>query len=199
MEKNVLISLSAVLFIFLFNQCTSTKRPLETPIQKNLSREDSLLFVLTTKKVEQLGLIPLHKSGFDSLFIRIWGGHSMAIKQPLIELSKNSKGWRGWIYTIEWGDDDDAGKDTYRVLDKKPLHPKSSWTDFEKSLRNCGFFEVQSVPGSGADGISYRIELATQREYKYSYIWGPVATSKDSSEVRLARSLDLINEEFGLK
>jgi hypothetical protein len=111
--------------------------------------------------------------GYDSLQIRVWLGHSLALTNHLVIISSTNTKWQAQLVTIT------TTNERPRKISRQfnVVKPKSGWEDFERSLHA---FNIVNLPHSdydstcnecdGADGIGYFFEISTTSQYRcYEY------------------------------
>lgn len=119
---------------------------------------------------KMLGLDSL-EYGYDSLQIRVWLGHSLAITNHIVIISSTNQKWHAQLITSYVDRQQKPAKIDNR---SQSVVPKSGWRDFEKSLNG---FNIVNLPHGnydstcdhcgGADGISYSFEIATSSTYRF--------------------------------
>jgi hypothetical protein len=142
----------------------------EVPIEKKglLKGQEDLLYQFINKDASKLYLDSL-ETGYDSLQIRIWLGHSMASEKQIVILKFTDNKWKAQLLTFT-EENEDYNKTT------KNITPKSGWSKFIKNLFDLSILTLpdeEDLPGyngCGADGIEYHFEWATTKKYRfYSY------------------------------
>src|SRR5690606_10321031 len=107
----------------------------EVPIYQNglLRGDTSISFEEIRKQAADLGLEVI-ENGYDKLQIRVWLGHSMAVKTHLVILRLKSDKWSAELFDISQKEvEGDNGE--YVIAGKhlrKSVIPKSGWTNFLK-------------------------------------------------------------------
>lgn len=119
------------------------------------------------------------ENGFDSLQIRIWLGHSMAIRKNIVILKKINGKWSAQLVTYSEGQ---KGKTLQLFIEKKTIksvHPLSGW---DVIIKKINALEILTLPndgdlkdynGCGMDGIAYYFETSTKRQYRFFYYCNP--------------------------
>ena len=135
------------------------------------SKDDtSYLFMAIREDERKLGLQNL-ENGYDSLEIRIWLGHSLAIKRNIVIIQRHGNNWNGRLVTFtKTGLENLHGKFKTEV---KEMTPKSGWDCF---IRNLLLSRLTTLPDAndiigytscGEDGLPYYFEIATRDTYRF--------------------------------
>jgi hypothetical protein len=124
--------------------------------------------------------LDLIENGFDSLQIRIWLGHSMAVKRNVVVLKKVNGQWLGQVITYSIRHDDSVNKQVLERKEVKQVNPKSGWTHFIEQLTELQILALpngQDIKGynscGGMDGIDYFFEAASPKQYRFYYYCNP--------------------------
>ncbi len=134
--------------------------------------DTTYLFKAIRQDSEKLNLSSL-KNGFDSLEIRIWLGHSMALKRHIVIIQRTNNGWLGQLVTfaLPFKEQNIVG-----FVEKKSVTPKSGWEKFIKKVELSKLTRLRDEDdlvgynGCGTDGQPYYFEMATNNQYRfYSY------------------------------
>ena len=186
MQNSNLLFLAAVLLIASCwehnsdsNSRLSTSDTLKTFISEiptykhgRLKGDTSNSFKAIKEQSKQLDLTNLYK-GYDSLEIRIWLGHSLAVKRNVVIINRTNSKWSGQLVTFKVGHYE---KDGAELVDNKQVDnvtPKSGWKSFTERLFS---YQVMTLPneddingynGCGADGLPYYFEIATRHQYRF--------------------------------
>lgn len=161
-----------------------------------------LFYNLKKQKASQLKLDSL-ESGFDSLQIRISYDYSLVTKRDLVVIKMTNAKWEGKLYemTVDW----DAFTLTEKVISKKvkSIAPRSGWNSFVQKVLDL---EVMSLPNMDDipgledgwnDGVTYNVEVATQRQYRYySYHLPKEFQDKFWQAKNMIKILELIKNEL---
>jgi hypothetical protein len=148
-----------------------------------------------------LGFKPLYH-GYDSLQIRIWLGHSMAITKDVIIIKYSNRKWTGQLlsYSINFND---SGKKYSLKRRHRKLYPKSGWEILINNLFQCQLLtlpngdDILGYNGCGADGIGYHFEWATTSKYRwYSYCNPEENTERFWQAQNVLRIAKLLEHEF---
>ena len=111
--------------------------------------------------------------GFDSLQLRIWLGHSMAIRKNVIVLKYSNKTWSCQLLAFTYGHATNVGDEFIATNEIKVITPKSGWDSF---IRQLFSFQILTLPddenlagynGCGEDGVPYYFEVATINKYRF--------------------------------
>lgn len=119
-------------------------------------------------------------TGYDSLQVRIWLGHSLANKKHVLVIKSRKGNW--YAELIEYKPE--IGEITKQVNESKKvfrnISPKSGWKEFKSTFNNL---KIASLPHSGnltgysgcggTDGIDYCFEISTQENYRFFYYCNP--------------------------
>ena len=174
----------------------------EIPTWKN--GEPDLFYKLTQQKVKQLTLDTL-QSGFDSLQVRIWYDYSLVNLRKLLIIKRTNSVWTATTYTmtVDW----DASNSTETVKTKKieTLNPKNGWDNFLKKLFILkiatlpNMDDIPELDDGWTDGISYNVELATKKQYRFfGYHLPDKFQDKYWQAKNMVDILKLIETEFGI-
>jgi hypothetical protein len=177
----------------------------EIPTYKNgRSKGDTeYLFKALRQDALELGL-DFIENGFDSLQLRIWLGHSMAIKRNVVILKQVNRQWFGQLVTYSYGHDDKNGQEFISRKDIEQVNPKCGWTDFIKALMNL---QIPTLPNGqdingynscgGNDGIDYFFEIATPEKYRFYYYCNPEENINQFWQVKnVVEFSHLLEKEF---
>jgi hypothetical protein len=129
---------------------TSSQFLKEIPIEREGRHkgQPDLMFQFLRKDASDLNFDSLEK-GFDSLQVRIWLGHSLAVKRNLVILKvSNVAPISGWNNLVK------------NLLDLKIL-----------TLQNAN--DIEGYNGCGMDGIVYYFETSTKKRYRFYYYCNP--------------------------
>jgi hypothetical protein len=123
-----------------------------------------------------LGLDSL-EYGYDSVQIRVWLGHSLAITQHIVILSSTNNKWKARLITLYR---DEQVKPAKISVKDREVNPKSGWADFVKSLTGFNIYYLphcnydKACDECGAlDGISYYFETGSKYSYRFFYYCNP--------------------------
>lgn len=174
-----------------------------TEIPRNQNGEPVSDYRITKAFQKQAGLDSLEK-GYDSLQIRIWGGHSQLLEFYLLIISKREKKWHGKLITLEYTIDPKSGVYQFKNKRSKTVSPKSGWEVFVKRLFD---FQVTSLPDmselgyeSGEDGSSYMVEVATNKSYRFYSYWSPAEYQNKYPAAKSMYSIaQFVESEFGFQ
>jgi hypothetical protein len=174
---------------------------LEIPVEKKNAEYD-YNYKYVTEQAAEMGLDSL-ELGYDSLQVRIWLAHSMAVTCHVVILKLRENKWKAQLVTYEDNDDMNP-KDPAGNWEKiRPVTPRSGWKDFLKYLRESN---IINLPHSAemaecdlhghTDGIDYIIEIATNKKYRFYYYCNP----EDEHGCSLGKSIyqfaNLLEKEF---
>lgn len=144
--------------------------------------------------------------GYDSLQIRIWLGHSMAIVKHVIGLKRTMGKWKGELIEYTEGYTDHNGKIVAEKSNSKRVKPLSGWEKFKNDLFDLQILTLPNADnlkgynGGGADGISYDVEIATTKKYRfYSYGNPKGYVNEYWQAANILKIALLLEKEFGFK
>jgi hypothetical protein len=167
--------------------------------------EPEYFYKCVRRDTEQMGLDSLEK-GYDSLQIRIWLGHDMAVKKNLVVLKYSHAQWCGELWTFTYAYKSQTFEEYLATKSVKIVTPKSGWDMLSKHLLELQIVTLpddDSLPGyngCGEDGIPYYFEIATAKEYrfyKYCNIEDNIAKFKEARYV--GKIADLLETEFSFQ
>jgi len=155
-------------------------------------------YQLVNKRAYELQLDSL-EGGYDSLQIRIWLGHSMALKRQVVVLKTKGQVWKGQLvtYTLD---------ERHSVVQKtiQSVSPASGWPLFIDSVFRLGLLslpnetEVKGYNGCSGDGIVYKIEWATENRYRFYRYCNPEDNVENFWQARHVLQLaDFLEKELG--
>jgi hypothetical protein len=161
------------------------------------------LFKVLRRDASELGL-DFIENGFDSIQVRIWLGHSMAVKRNVIVLKQVNGQWFGQLVTYSYGHDDKNGKEFISNKEIKEANPKSGWTNLIKTLMDL---QIPTLPNGqdingynscgGEDGIDYFFEIASPKEYRFYYYCNPDENINQFWQVKnVVEFSNLLEKEF---
>lgn len=160
------------------------------------------LFYLSAKtKQKQLGLDSL-ENGFDNLQIRVWYDFALVRERKLIVITNKDTSWTAAVYDlqVDW----DGRTETILSKKVKRVTPKSGWAAFSKKLLDL---QVLTLPdqddvkgyGSGLDGRTYNVEVATKKQYRFYGYWEPEEYQDKFWQAKnMADILGLFQQELGV-
>ncbi|HRH51369.1 MAG TPA: hypothetical protein PLP23_21630 [Panacibacter sp.] len=177
----------------------------EIPIYKDgRSKGDTeYLFKAVRQEALELGL-DFIENGFDSLQVRIWLGHSMAVKRNVVVLKQVNGQWFGQIITYSYEHNNKDGKQFISDKEIKEVSPKSGWTNFIKALMDLQMLTLpngQNINGynscGGEDGIDYFFETASPEQYRFYYYCNPNENVNQFWQVKnVVEFSNLLEKEF---
>jgi hypothetical protein len=145
---------------------------------------------------KQLKLEPI-EDGFDSLQIRIWFDHSMAMRKHVIIIERNNDKWKGRLYEMNVGYVDTLNYNLVEHYKKKNVKPVSGWQQFINELYQYKIQELSDTSGSGTDGMTYCVEILTARSYIYYSFWEPeFIKDHNSQSANMVNIIALLEREF---
>ncbi|MBO9204663.1 MULTISPECIES: hypothetical protein [Niastella] len=151
---------------------------------------------------KQLNLNPV-EVGFDSLQIRVWFDHSMALRKHLVIIEKQNHDWSGRLYEMNVGYVDTLNYNIIQHYEKKNVKPASGWPPFINDLSQLKIRELSDSSRGGADGITYCVEILTPGKYTYYDFYEPENNKdKDWQAANMVKIIALLEREFkftGLK
>ena len=215
--------LNLILIFILFNSCnggdanfsipkdftdTSVTFKKEIPTYKDGPRygDTSFLFTAIRQDASQLGL-DIIEDGFDSLQIRVWLGHSLAIKRNVVILKKVDKHWQGQLVTFSYEEDEKTRKTFISRKEIKKMSPKSGWKGFLKKISDLQILTLPHGPDikgynscGAADGIDYFFEIASSNRYRFYYYCNPDENLSQFWQVKhILEFSNLLEQEFDFK
>lgn len=182
-------------------QQNKSKYSMEIDIPKNRNGEPVPDYRIIKEFQMRVGLDSLEK-GYDSLQIRIWGGHSQALQFFLVKISRTKKEWHGELITLNYMIDPESPTFRYRDKLSRTVTPRSGWEAFEKKLFDL---QITSLPDmsqlgyeGGEDGTSYMVELATSKYYRFYSYWSPEVYQNKYPAAKSMKSItQLLQAELG--
>ena len=136
----------------------------------------------------------------DSMQIRIWLGHSMAIKRQVVVLNYGVGKWSGKLVTFLMSESSD---EIDKIESRRSVTPKSGWKIFEQRLLTEQILTLphsDSLPGyngcGGADGIGYYFEIFTDNTYRFYYYCNLEYSTSFEQVKHVQRIADLLENEF---
>lgn len=146
----------------------------------------------------QLKLEPI-EDGFDSLQIRIWFDHSMAWKKQVIVIERRKSEWKGGLYELNVGYVDTLNYNLIEQYSKKNIVPTSGWKELINELNHFKIQELSDTGGTGADGMTYSVEILTAGTYTYYSFWEPEFTrDRNGQSANMLNIISLLKREFRL-
>lgn len=209
MEKNRPYFLTIILLFFLA-ACSEVEMPRnldrvppadfvkEIPIEKTGRNqgEPEGIYQYVNEVASKLHLDSL-ELGYDSLQIRIWLGHSMAIEKGVVVLRFFEGNWNGYLisYWMKGG-----------LIERKTVKsvkPGSGWNNFINQLYQLQILtlpnqdDLKDCGGCGGDGIGYEFEYATAKKYRfYSYCNPDLYKAECMYAVTVIKIADLLEKEL---
>jgi hypothetical protein len=151
------------------NRFPKTANEVQVEIPNDKGKED-FLYKFIVKNAFDLKLDSL-QLGYDSLQLRFWLGHSMAMVRDLIILKLKDSKWTA--YHISFTDREDGSVFKRRT---RRVSPISGWEDFKIMINDLKIIElldqtnVNSRSGcGGADGMIYYYEMGNAKKYRFFY------------------------------
>lgn len=156
-----------------------------------------------TKKRTQDLQLDLLESGHDSLQIRIWLGHSMAVKHHVVILDYKNNVWKGKLITFEEDSDKDSSG-LIRHKTEKEIAPRKGWKKMFDEIRKLNIVslkhseELPECDGcGGSDGITYLFEIASNHQYRFYFYCNPDKISDKCREAgNVLAFANLLENEF---
>lgn len=173
-------------------------------IPKN-SKGEYLEFYKTKRKIENmLGLEPI-ESGWDSMQIRLWWGHTATDTGHLIKLEKNKGIWKAEVTLLAYFFSQDR-----QIIDSVVSHsvvkiPISGWSKFYDSLDKLKITllpDMNSIKGYPviADGDGVVVEVATSKYYRIYHYHAPFLAANYVREAKLMSEIvRLLTHELQIK
>jgi hypothetical protein len=207
MKKQLPVLLISMLLLFFSTFCyaqTGDTTEFRKEIPTDVNGDADLSYKLTQQKVKQLKIDSL-QTGYDSLQIRVWYDYSLSDVRKLLIIKRTNSSWTAasYIMSAVWN----ASNFTETVKTKKieVVNPKNGWDNFLHSLFALGIEtlpNMTSIPGLSdkwTDGISYHIEIATQKQYRfYSYHLPDKFKDEFQEAKNMVSILKLVEKEFGI-
>lgn len=163
----------------------------------------TLLYEYTSREASLLHLDSL-ELGFDSLQVRIWLGHEMAIKKHAVIFKYTESNWSGCL--VSYSRENEAGKRFLKEIIFTDVRPVSGWENFIQKMLALKILELpddEDLPaydGCAGDGLAYYFEWATKNKYRfYSYCGLDSNTDKFWQAKNVAEFADLVEKEFNFK
>jgi hypothetical protein len=171
----------------------------EIPTYKNGSVD--LFYELAKTKRKQLGLDSL-ENGFDNLQIRVWYDFALVRERKLVVIINRDTTWAATVYLLQV----DWDGETETILSKKikQVTPKSGWAIFSKRLLDLKIVTLPNQDdvkdyGSGFDGRTYNVEVATKNQYRFYGYWEPQEYQLKFWQAKnMAEILKLFETELGV-
>ena len=142
----------------------------------------------------QLKLEPV-EYGYDSLQLRIWLGHSLAIEKHLVVITRQQGKWKGRLFTlrVKWN----ATNDTQRVVSRtvREIHPSMGWDKLMGQLLRLDITTLPNGPDGGMDGMEYAVEVAVKDSYRFYRYWSPDTTPKDKGSGKMIDIVRLLKKQ----
>lgn len=164
---------------------------------RTVAEELDLIYQYTRDGAELPDLDSL-EYGFDSLQIRVWLGHSMAITKHVVIISSTNQQWSGRLITIT-----SNGEKSRKITTRShQVIPKSGWPDFGKSLSGYNIINMpqseynKACQNCGADGIGYSFEIATTQTYRYYKYCNPELTRGCPEALVIMQFATFLEKEF---
>jgi hypothetical protein len=176
----------------------------EIPLEKYGRNKGHLDFMYQYLREEALELnLDSLEFGFDSLQIRIWLGHSLAIKCNVVILKRSNDKWAGQLLTFVKSHDGKTGKEFIAKREIKDVNPKLGWDNLIKNLIDFNILtlpnadDLQGYNGCGKDGIAYYFEISTKTFYRFYYYCNPNDNiNKYWQANSVLKFSDLLEKEF---
>jgi hypothetical protein len=179
----------------------------EIPRYKNGSNKGDTIywFKAIRQRANQLNLINL-ENGYDSLEIRIWLGHSLALKRNVVIISRRHNKWSGELVTFTVGHDEKSGEELVEKKQIKNVTPNSGWESLVTKLFSL---KITTLPdetnltgynGCGADGLPYYFEVATMNKYRFFTYCNVEDNTQNFPEARYVHGTGrLLEQELNFK
>lgn len=148
------------------------------------------------------GLDSLEK-GYDSIQIRIWGGHSQSLESHILIVSYNKK-WQAKLITIAYAIDSKSRSHKFNNKRSRIVRPASGWEAFVKKLFDLRVYTLPDMSqlglSSGEDGVSYTVEVGTKNSYRFYSYWSPEMYQDEYPSARsMYNIIQLVETEFGFR
>jgi len=162
-----------------------------------------LFYALSQQRALQLKIDTL-QSGFDSLQIRIWYDYALFDLRELLIIRCTNASWSAatYIMKVDW---DSSSNAQLKPTNIKIVTPKNGWDSFTAklfALQIMSLPDMDNIPGlrnGWADGVSYNVEVATKKIYRYySYHMPDKFADKYSQARNMTNILKLAEEELGI-
>jgi hypothetical protein len=160
-----------------------------------------IFYKLAKAKQAQLGLDSIEK-GFENLQIRVWYDFSLVRERKLVVITNKDTNWTATVYNLQVNWDGN----TETILSKKVrrVMPKSGWISFSKKLLDLKILTLPNQNdikdyGSGFDGRTYNVEIATKMQYRFYGYWEPQEYQNKFWQAKnMADILKLFETELGI-
>ncbi|HRP37872.1 MAG TPA: hypothetical protein PLS50_08765 [Candidatus Dojkabacteria bacterium] len=172
----------------------------DIPIETDgyLKGKQDFLYPFIKSDAFQLGLDSL-ELGYDSLQVRIWLGHSMALKRDVVILKYSKEQWQAIHIKFELGDKDEL---KHKIVRK--VVPSSGWNRFLNRVLELKMLElpdekeIEGYDGCGADGNPFYFEWASTKKYRFYSYCNPDGNVEKFWQARNVLSIaDFLEKEFG--
>ncbi|OQP59843.1 hypothetical protein [Niastella populi] len=145
----------------------------------------------------QLKLKPID-TGFDSLQIRVWFDHSLALIKHLVIIERQNDEWKGKLYEMNVDYVDTLNYNLVKQYKKKNIDPVSGWHHLISELYKNNILELSGNSGGGADRMAYSVEIVTVGTYTYYCFYDLKVVKDRNSESNMANIILLLEREFNL-
>lgn len=135
-------------------------------------------------------------NGFDSLQIRVWFSHSLALIKHLVIIERQNDEWKGKLYEMNVDYVDTLDYNLVKQYKKKNIDPVSGWHHLITELYQNNILELSGNSGGGADGMAYSVEIVTAGTYTYYCFHDPEVVIDRNGESNMANIIALLEREF---
>ncbi|MBP6023421.1 hypothetical protein [Ferruginibacter sp.] len=145
-------------------------------------------------------------NGYEDMQLRIWLGHSLAIKHDIIILKYKNNKWHG--ERLSFSKVGNSLFDTkIKILFYEKIFPKSGWSTFFNMVENSQIFTalkddtpLNCCNSGGADGILYTFELATKNKFHLHSYSNPTSDGPNNVHSKEVLAFaNLLEKEFGFE
>lgn len=137
------------------------------------------------------------ENGYDSLQLRIWLGHSMAVTKHVVIIKNRNKKWNGQLVSYRRQKENEQPEKKVTII-----HPGSGWDIFIEKLYKLNIMtlasetDVSGYNGRGLDGISYEFETATPKMYRFYSYSNPQDNTSLAQAGDVLQIASLLEKEF---
>lgn len=173
----------------------------DIPVIKDgkIKREEDPFYEYINAEAFALQLDSL-EAGYDSLQLRVWLGHSMAITKHIVIMKYKNKKWSAQLvsYSRETRNDKPIKK-------VRKISPVSGWNILMGKLFKLNITtlpsetELANYNGIGLDGISYEFEIATPKMYRFYSYGNPQRNADFWQAGNVLQIASLLESEFDFK
>lgn len=174
---------------------------MEIPVEKRNDEYD-YNYKYVTEQAAEMGLDSLGL-GYDSLQVRIWLAHSMAITCHVAVLKLRLNKWKAQLVTYQDNDEMNPNRVAGNWEKIRSVTPRSGWKNFLRAFHKTNIINLphsNSRPECNnhghADGMDYKIEIATSKKYRFYFYCNPELYPDCTSGITLYNFAHLLEKEF---